>query len=59
VVAALESASHFERGPFKLVKHGIEADDAGAFVVEDGNDVSTRGPRDAVLFAQKLLARVG
>ena len=58
VVAALESASHFERGPFTLVKHGVEADDAGAFVVEDGNYVSARWPGDAFLFAQKLVARL-
>ena len=58
VVAALESTTHFERGPFTLMKHGLDTDDAGAFVVEDGNYVSARWPGDAFLFAKRLLARL-
>lgn len=58
VVAALEDPSHFERGPFTLMKHGSSSSDAGAFVVEDGNYVSARWPGDAFLFAKKLLARL-
>jgi putative intracellular protease/amidase len=58
VKAALESASHFERGPVTLMKHGVAGSDAGAFVVEDGNYVSARWPGDAFLFARKLLARL-
>ena len=58
VVAALEDPAHFERGPFTLMKHGVAEDDAGAFVVEDGNYVSARWPGDAFLFAKKLLARL-
>ncbi len=58
VVAALEKPSHFERGPVTLIKHGVDDDDAGAFVTEDGNYVSARWPGDAFLFAKKLLARI-
>jgi putative intracellular protease/amidase len=58
VVAALETPSHFERGPFTLMKHGTATSDAGAFVVEDGNYVSARWPGDAFLFAKSLLARL-
>ncbi len=59
VVAALEDPSHFERGPFTLMKHGGASDDTGAFVVEDGNYISARWPGDAFLLAKKLLARLG
>jgi putative intracellular protease/amidase len=58
VTAALEQPSHFERGPFTLMKHGVADDDSGAFVVEDGNYVSARWPGDAFLFAKKLAERL-
>lgn len=58
VKAALADATHFERGPFTLMKHGALESDAGAFVVEDGNYVSARWPGDAYLFARKILARL-
>jgi putative intracellular protease/amidase len=58
VTAALSDASHFERGPFTLMKHGVADSDAGAFVVEDGNYVSARWPGDAYLFAKKILERL-
>jgi putative intracellular protease/amidase len=58
VKSALESATHFERGPFTLMKHGAAADDRGAFVVEDGNYVSARWPGDAYLFARKIVERL-
>jgi putative intracellular protease/amidase len=58
VTAALADAAQFERGPFTLMKHGASGDDAGAFVVEDGNYVSARWPGDAYLFAKKLLERL-
>jgi len=58
VTAALAAPSHFERGPFTLMKHGVADSDAGAFVVEDGNYVSARWPGDAYLLAKKLLERI-
>jgi putative intracellular protease/amidase len=58
VKAALADPSHFERGPFTLVKHGVAEDDTGAFVVEDGSYVSARWPGDAYAFAKRLLARL-
>ncbi|HEX6711832.1 MAG TPA: type 1 glutamine amidotransferase domain-containing protein [Thermoleophilaceae bacterium] len=60
VKAALEDASQFERGP-RSTKRGTAADDAHAFVVEDGRYVSARWPGDAYLFARRfeaLLTRV-
>ena len=59
VTAALEDASHFERGPLTLMMHGTTDDDGGAFVVEDGSYVSARWPGDAYLFARKLIERLG
>jgi putative intracellular protease/amidase len=59
VSAALADASHFERGPLTLMKHGTMDHDAGAFVVEDGNYVSARWPGDAYLFARKIIERLG
>jgi putative intracellular protease/amidase len=59
VTAALADASHFERGPLTLTKHGNASDDAGAFVVEDGSYVSARWPGDAYLFARKIIERLG
>ena len=59
VRAALADPSHFERGPLTLLKHGTSGDDAGAFVVEDGNYVSARWPGDAYLFARKIIERLG
>jgi putative intracellular protease/amidase len=58
VKTALESPSHFERGPFNLGAHATPDDDRNAFVVEDGTYVSARWPGDAYLFARKLLARL-
>jgi putative intracellular protease/amidase len=58
VIAALDSPAHFERGPLTLTKHGTSQDDAGAFVVEDGNYISARWPGDAYLFARTLLKRL-
>jgi putative intracellular protease/amidase len=58
VKSALEDPSHFERGPFTLMKHGVANDDAGAFVVEDGSYLSARWPGDAYLFGKKILARL-
>lgn len=55
---ALAKPEDFVRGPFELSTRGTDADDAAAFVVEDGNYVSARWPGDAYLFAKKLLARV-
>ena len=58
VKAALETESHFERGPITLMKHGVANADAGAFTVEDGNYVSARWPGDAYLFTKKILTRL-
>ena len=58
VVAALESPSHFERGPITLLKHGRLDDDAPAFVVEHDEYVSARWPGDAWLFAKKIAERL-
>jgi putative intracellular protease/amidase len=59
VKTALDDPSHFERGPFTLMKHGVAESDAGAFVVEDGSYVSARWPGDAYLFGKKILERLG
>jgi putative intracellular protease/amidase len=58
VKAALESPSHFVRGPLNLIGHGTSVDDRAAFVVEDGSYVSARWPGDAYLFARKLIERL-
>lgn len=58
VVLALESPSHFQRGPLNLTSHGTRERDDDAFVVEDGSYLSARWPGDAFLFAKKLLARL-
>lgn len=58
VEAALGTSGTFVRGPFELSRRGTEADDAPAFVVEDGPYLSARWPGDAYLFAKKLLARL-
>ncbi len=58
VKSALESPSHFERGPTTLMKHGVAESHDGAFVVEDGSYVSARWPGDAYLFGQKILERL-
>jgi putative intracellular protease/amidase len=59
VRGALNDPNQFERGPRTLSARGTDADDAPAFVVEDGRYVSARWPGDAYLFAKKLLARLG
>lgn len=58
VKSVLDDAALFERGPRTLMKRGTEADDDGAFVVEDGRYVSARWPGDAYLFAKRLLAKL-
>lgn len=45
-------------GPFTLVSRGTDADDAPAWVVEDGNYLSARWPGDCYLLAKRLLARL-
>ena len=51
-----DPARQFVRGPVNLVKKGTEADDDGAFVVEDGDYLSARWPGDAYLIAKTLRA---
>jgi putative intracellular protease/amidase len=58
VRAALASPTDFVRGPYTLSARGTEADDAPAFVVEDGTYVSARWPGDAYLFAKRFLAQL-
>jgi putative intracellular protease/amidase len=55
VVASLESADQFQRGP-RETKRGTRTDHRSAFVVEDGNYVSARWPGDSYLFAQRFEA---
>lgn len=59
VRAALDAPEQLERGPRTLTKRGTDADDAPAFVVEDGRYVSARWPGDAYLFAKRILAKLG
>ena len=54
VRAALTSPAQFERGPRVGMKRGTDTDDSPAFVVEDGNYVSSRWPGDAYLLRQTL-----
>lgn len=54
VVAALGDRARFVRGPFTLLRHGTDADDRGAFVVEDGTYLSARWPGDAYRLARAL-----
>jgi len=59
VKASLANAeTDFVRGPRALTSRGTREDDSPAFVVEDGNYVSSRWPGDAYLFAKKLIARL-
>jgi putative intracellular protease/amidase len=59
VRAALEQPEQqFQRGPVNLGKPATAADDALAFVVEDGRYLSARWPGDAYLFAKKLIERL-
>ncbi len=58
VRAALESPSHFERGPIELTHRGTDSDDSRAFVVDDGRYLSARWPGDAYLFAKRLIAKL-
>jgi putative intracellular protease/amidase len=59
VRAALDDpAAQFARGPRVLTKRGTDADDAPAFVVEDGRYVSARWPGDAYLFARRFMAKL-
>ena len=58
VRAALATPGDYQRGPLTLSARGTEADDAPAFVVEDGPYVSARWPGDAYLFAKRFMARL-
>jgi len=59
VRAALDAPrQQFERGPLVVKKRGTDADDVGAFIVEDGRYVSARWPGDAYLFARRFAARL-
>ncbi|MBL8915143.1 MAG: DJ-1/PfpI family protein [Archangium sp.] len=58
VRAALAAESDFVRGPTHLMSRGTDANDAPAFVVEDGKYVSARWPGDAYKFARALMARL-
>jgi putative intracellular protease/amidase len=58
VKRALDAPEQFERGPRTLTERGTDADDAAAFVVEDGRYVSARWPGDAYLFAKRVLAKL-
>ena len=58
VRAALASPGDFVRGPITLGTRGSATSDRGAFVCEDGNYISARGPGDAYLFARKLIERL-
>jgi putative intracellular protease/amidase len=56
---ALREPGDFTRGPRVLTKRGTDTDDGPAFVVEDGNYVSSRWPGDAYQFAKRFAARLG
>ena len=56
VIASLDNAGQFERGPRAYSRRGSATDDAPAFVVQDGTYVSARWPGDAYLFARRFLA---
>jgi putative intracellular protease/amidase len=53
-----DPARQFQRGPLNLTTKGTEADDTGAFVVEDANYLSARWPGDAYLLAKTFRARL-
>jgi putative intracellular protease/amidase len=55
VTHALQSPSHFVRGPFTLSHRGTAVSDAAAFAVRDGNYLSARWPGDAYLFAKTFV----
>jgi putative intracellular protease/amidase len=59
VRAALASSADFVRGPLTLGERGTAADDAAAFVCEDGDYLSARWPGDAYLFGRLLVGRLG
>ncbi len=55
VKAALrDPAAQFKRGPVNLSSRGTAADDAAAFVINDGRYLSARWPGDAYLFARSF-----
>ncbi len=56
--ALADPATQFVRGPRTMTKRGTAADDAPAFIVEDGRYVSARWPGDAYKFARAFLARL-
>jgi putative intracellular protease/amidase len=56
--ALADPAAQFVRGPKELTHRGTDANDAHAFVVEDGRYVSARWPGDAYLFAKRFAARL-
>jgi putative intracellular protease/amidase len=53
-----DAAAQFQRGP-RGTRRGSAADDANAFVVEDGRYISARWPGDAYLFARRFEALLG
>jgi len=55
VTAALRTRWQFQRGPLATAR-GTAADDAPAFVVQDGQYLSARWPGDAYLFARRFHA---
>ena len=54
VTAALGDPSQFVRGP-RTQRRGTSTDHTAAFVIQDGNYLSSRWPGDAYLFAQRFL----
>jgi len=53
VVAVLDHAELFSRGPRSLKRDDAESDEAG-FTVLDGNYLSARWPGDAYTFARRF-----
>jgi putative intracellular protease/amidase len=56
--ALANPSEQFVRGPKTLADRGTDANDAPAFVVDDGRYVSARWPGDAYLFAKTFLAKL-
>lgn len=54
--ALRDSASQFQRGPITIGRRGTEFDDSPAYVVEDGNYLSSRWPGDAYLFGRRFVS---
>ncbi|WP_433207536.1 type 1 glutamine amidotransferase domain-containing protein [Nocardia sp. CA-107356] len=47
--------TQFQRGPMEFTRRGTATDDTPAFVVADGNYLSSRWPGDAYLFGRRYL----